>query len=409
MAIQVTYPGVYIDEFEPAAPIQGVGTSVAAFLGLNAFGPPNKPTLLTSWDAYLKTFASLPPVAPEDDDYLWYAVRGFFANGGQTCFVTAVSNATPDSVVLTDENAKDTITVTARSSGHTTPPINVTAAAANTVAGVSLFAPAANVANAPANAKSVDVVDAAKAAQFLAGDAVVIADANKNEPATIARTSGTVVYLTDVLQNAYTNATLKLAPLASFAKTFRVVDNTVPSQTSAAGLVLGSIVTLSQGGGAAPHTTVITNARSERISTALTTYRVTVKDGINGFTLYATNPINLQSEEFDLTVSQRGMSFPYSGLSMNPGHPRYFATVVNGDVGGLVLAQPIDPPNGTALPKNRPKTPPGGGATRRRGRLRREPDQEAHDRLRTRARVARRHQGHQYGGCAGPHRSGRTD
>ena len=52
MAVQVSYPGVYIDEFQPAAPIQGVSTSVAAFLGLNPYGPPNEPTLITSWDAY---------------------------------------------------------------------------------------------------------------------------------------------------------------------------------------------------------------------------------------------------------------------------------------------------------------------------------------------------------------------
>ena len=27
MAVQTTYPGVYIDEFAPGAPIEGVGTS----------------------------------------------------------------------------------------------------------------------------------------------------------------------------------------------------------------------------------------------------------------------------------------------------------------------------------------------------------------------------------------------
>ena len=33
MAVQVSYPGVYIEEFAPAPPIQGVGTSTAAFIG----------------------------------------------------------------------------------------------------------------------------------------------------------------------------------------------------------------------------------------------------------------------------------------------------------------------------------------------------------------------------------------
>ena len=30
MAVQVSYPGVYIDEFTPGAPIQGVATNIAA-------------------------------------------------------------------------------------------------------------------------------------------------------------------------------------------------------------------------------------------------------------------------------------------------------------------------------------------------------------------------------------------
>ena len=36
MAVQVSYPGVYIDEFAPGAPIQGVGTNTAAFVGLDS-------------------------------------------------------------------------------------------------------------------------------------------------------------------------------------------------------------------------------------------------------------------------------------------------------------------------------------------------------------------------------------
>ena len=39
MAVQVSYPGVYIDEFQPASPIQGASTSVAAFLGAECLRP----------------------------------------------------------------------------------------------------------------------------------------------------------------------------------------------------------------------------------------------------------------------------------------------------------------------------------------------------------------------------------
>src|SRR5688500_5462864 len=120
MAIPVSYPGVYIDEFEPAAPIQGVSTSVAAFLGANPYGPPNEATLVSSWDEFQRLFALPAPVQPEDDDYLWYAVRGFFANGGQQCYVTAITNAAADKIVLSDANpggALSTMRVTARRTG----------------------------------------------------------------------------------------------------------------------------------------------------------------------------------------------------------------------------------------------------------------------------------------------------
>jgi hypothetical protein len=346
MAIQVSYPGVYIDEFAPASPIQGVGTSTAAFLGLNANGPPNTPTLITNWDAYLKGFAPPAPTPPEDDDYLWYAVRGFFANGGQVCFVTAVSNATPDALTLVDKNNTKTITLTARRTGQSTPPINVTAVAAHTVTTASLYAPEADVAAAAAQTKSLDTGDATKAAQFLAGDAVLIADANSNEPATVARTSGTIVYLTDVLANTYANAKLRLAPLVPFATTFRVTGPATPAGPSS--IAPGSIVTFSQAGGPTPRTTIVTGVHAERISQALTTYRVTVKDGLDGFTLYDANPVNLQSEEFTLTVTQGGNAVPaggYTGVSLSATHPRYYAAVINSDPNGLIKAAPADPPN----------------------------------------------------------------
>ena len=74
MTFPVTYPGVYISEFDPGAPIQGVGTSTAAFLGPCNDGPPDEPTKLTNWEQFLKTFGD----QPVSGHYLWYAVRGFF-------------------------------------------------------------------------------------------------------------------------------------------------------------------------------------------------------------------------------------------------------------------------------------------------------------------------------------------
>src|SRR3954468_23769126 len=90
MAVQVSYPGVHIDEFEPGAPIEGVGTNTAAFVGLAEKGPRNAPTLITSWDAFRSTFGTFLT-----DPHAWLAqgVNGFFLNGGTRCYVLRVSSA----------------------------------------------------------------------------------------------------------------------------------------------------------------------------------------------------------------------------------------------------------------------------------------------------------------------------
>ena len=71
-------PGVYVEELESASrPIEGVGTAVAAFVGLAADGPLHDPVLVTNWTQYTSTFGE--PVA---GTYLGHAVYGYFLNGG---------------------------------------------------------------------------------------------------------------------------------------------------------------------------------------------------------------------------------------------------------------------------------------------------------------------------------------
>ncbi len=88
MAVQVSYPGVYIEEFAPGAPIQGVGTSTAAFIGTALSGPIRKPTLIQSWDAFESRFGGF--IAEPPFSYLPPAVNGFFRNGGTACYIVRV-------------------------------------------------------------------------------------------------------------------------------------------------------------------------------------------------------------------------------------------------------------------------------------------------------------------------------
>jgi uncharacterized protein len=129
MAVQVSYPGVYIEEFAPGAPIQGVGTSTAAFIGVAARGELDTPTKITSWDQFQATFGE----QPVPGFFLWYAVRGFFENGGQVCYVVRVSNGgyaglgleTPPTTALEDRAGKQMLRVRTRQPGVPSPAIQV--------------------------------------------------------------------------------------------------------------------------------------------------------------------------------------------------------------------------------------------------------------------------------------------
>jgi phage tail sheath protein FI len=79
-------PGVYVEEVEAGSrPIEGVGTAVAAFVGLAARGPANTPTLVTNWNQFTSTFGEFV-----EGSYLAHAVYGYFLNGGGAAYVVRV-------------------------------------------------------------------------------------------------------------------------------------------------------------------------------------------------------------------------------------------------------------------------------------------------------------------------------
>ncbi|WP_217545813.1 phage tail sheath subtilisin-like domain-containing protein [Streptomyces sp. GbtcB6] len=79
-------PGVYVEEVASGSrPIEGVGTSVAAFVGLAPTGPLNEPTLVTNWTQFVASFGEFT-----DGYYLAHSVYGFFNNGGSAAYVVRV-------------------------------------------------------------------------------------------------------------------------------------------------------------------------------------------------------------------------------------------------------------------------------------------------------------------------------
>ncbi len=82
-------PGVYVEEVEAGSrPIEGVGTAVAAFIGLAERGPLNTPTLVSNWTQFTSTFGDFVP-----GGYLAHAVYGYFMNGGGNCYVVRIGGA----------------------------------------------------------------------------------------------------------------------------------------------------------------------------------------------------------------------------------------------------------------------------------------------------------------------------
>ncbi len=115
-------PGVYIQELEGPAPIVGVSTSIAAFVGMAERGPVNVPILCTGPGDYTRWFGGLMVrdefADPFDLDrahcYLPYAVAGFFTNAGQIAYVTRVlpPEATYAQEILFDRGISTSVTST---------------------------------------------------------------------------------------------------------------------------------------------------------------------------------------------------------------------------------------------------------------------------------------------------------
>ena len=84
MATTYLTPGVYVEEVDKGSkPIEGVGTSLAAFVGFAERGPINEPRYIANWTQFVNTFGAFIP-----GGFLAHAVYGFFNNGGSSCYVT---------------------------------------------------------------------------------------------------------------------------------------------------------------------------------------------------------------------------------------------------------------------------------------------------------------------------------
>lgn len=112
--VQVSYPGVYIQEVPSGVhTITGVSTSIAAFFGRTKKGPLNKAVRILSLSDFTREFDGSHP---ESD--LAQSVRQFFENGGTDCYVVRLAhNAKKADVILKNLSNVNVLTAKAKYEG----------------------------------------------------------------------------------------------------------------------------------------------------------------------------------------------------------------------------------------------------------------------------------------------------
>ena len=110
-------PGVYTEKLKNTSiVIEGVSTSVAAFVGIAKRGKVGKAEYVTSWTDYVNKFAGGLNSPFFADSYLGLCIYSFFNNGGSRCYISRVAHNDVATATLS-------VTGTPASAGATAPTI----------------------------------------------------------------------------------------------------------------------------------------------------------------------------------------------------------------------------------------------------------------------------------------------
>ena len=352
MTVQVSYPGVYIDEFAPSAPIEGVSTSVAAFIGVAERGPIEQPIRLTSLDEFTRTFGGV--VEGPTPFYLAPSAEGFFRNGGFDCYIVRAATAvnahetletrdTPaqpmiDLASIAEGPAGDGVTVTVADSSRLADRLTAAGAGATKLT----FAASAKVA-----VDSVDatrrVVALADITPFTAGQRLLFEKGAKKDAVVIdhIQTATKTVFLAEAIPigtDYSTGATARIDDLKSGDTRLQFK---IPAGFLLAPAVPAGTTLLLTGGSAAADEPVV--VAENGTDTVTLKHPLRFDRQLDG---------NAESLEFDLTIADGHgppESFPF--LATDPSHPRYWNAVVESRA---VLLTPHDPPPAIVSADTRP-------------------------------------------------------
>jgi len=133
----VTYlsPGVYIEEIPSGPqPISAASTSVVAILGTTRKGPVGKPTRITGWSDFVRTFGAATPRG-----FTAESMYGFFENGGPAAWVVRVDPSQSATWTAYDVGGNESFVITASSPGAWANDLKVGVAADSSGAAGSLY------------------------------------------------------------------------------------------------------------------------------------------------------------------------------------------------------------------------------------------------------------------------------
>lgn len=102
MSDRLRHPGRYVEEIRSVPPIAPLPTSVTAFLGHASAGPVGQPQPVPSLTEFERVFGSV--------SHAWglgYAVRAFFANGGQAAVVVRIADGSTAETALESLDSVD--------------------------------------------------------------------------------------------------------------------------------------------------------------------------------------------------------------------------------------------------------------------------------------------------------------
>jgi len=99
------HPGVYVEEIPSGSkPIEGVATSVAAFIGSTTKGPLGEPVRITKYDDYKDQFGGVIDTGKDaKGDPMGQSVLAFFQNGGTTTYIVRIARNWMDDTTRTQQ------------------------------------------------------------------------------------------------------------------------------------------------------------------------------------------------------------------------------------------------------------------------------------------------------------------